>query len=210
MQSASIWEWLYIQMFQVSLKILKILYSTLLSRGSFATPPPPSRWSGKDWNKIGCSDRKFSVVISVEVITVIAVAVLSSACVSKRMWSWMTCVCVSVWCRCVADAGVLCVHVHDFVCVSSDVFAKPENTAGLLHAVALIVCLPWRTFYQTFVGKHIPIKLSAFCNQSVYACVCVCAQVFADAWRIWASCFAHCEYQKFCVNACDEINLPRL
>ena len=37
---------------------------------------------------------------------------------------------------------VLCVHFRDCLCDSAGLRAKQINTAGLLHAVCLIVCLP--------------------------------------------------------------------
>lgn len=72
-------------------------------------------------------------------------------------------------CVCACDAGALCVHVHDCLCVLAHALTNQTNTAGLPHVVCLIVCLPWRRFYQTFVCKQISIKLSAFCNHIVCA-----------------------------------------
>lgn len=132
------------------------------------------RWNGKDWNKIGCNDTKFCVVISAEIITVIAVVVLSSTfcmcmfvCgdVEAGLYAPMYSLCASGCmmrlcgrCRC-----VLWTRTWPRACFSWCV-CQPDK-----HC--LIVCLPWRTFYQTFVCKQISIKLSAFCNHIAYACV---------------------------------------
>lgn len=76
----------------------------------FASNKP---WNGKDWNKIGCNDTKFCVVISAEIITGFAVVLLWSTfcmcvvCVWKKdaetslMHTVHACVRVCVcWCRC--------------------------------------------------------------------------------------------------------------
>lgn len=95
------------------------------------------------------------------------ICVLYVLCVVKRYGT--------VCGRCVEEyetvAGVF--RAHACLCVSADMFANSINTAGRLHAGCLIVCLPWRTFYQTFVCKQISIKLSALCNHIAYSCVSV-------------------------------------
>lgn len=84
---------------------------------------------------------------------------------------------------------VVCTYVT--VCVSADMFANQTRAAGPLHAVCLIVLPPSENTLPTFVCKHISIKLTAFCNHIVYACLSVCVWECMCTCFVWTEVFVH-------------------
>lgn len=116
--------------------------------------------------------------------------------------------------RCVPVAGVF--HARASLCVSADMFANSINTAGRPHAGCLIVCLPWRTFYQTFVCKQIFNKtVSPLQSHRVCMCVCVCTVVFVCLQKCLCWCADTSEHRapltlktkKYCTAVVESICL---